>query len=381
MLRFRLTPARFALALLLASCGGETPPPPRVGSQRAAMITPPVDSQFVAFDCATGASFDPDTDMGPKDHRNVVGDPTFPALYRAMDATYLYLRMRVDTDPTLALDSLRSHAWGWLFDTNNDFTSYEYAAFLDGGAADSMEWCENIPPPAITVPNSSEEACDLPPLATYAPAASYWHSFLAPDGSNISGNPDYFLTVAVRLSDLTAAGISVSDPLYLWAGTSTSKGSLNTDLSCNGNPTGTATLSGTTIPQTLDPLGIVTPNTTLTPSGFACGATIATATPSFTFSCTNACSSYQCSIDGAAWASCTTPYTTPSQADGAHTLQVRARKTSPPDSVNATDQTPASCTFTVGVDTTAPDTTITGQPTNPTNDNTPTFTFTSTEAG
>ncbi len=60
-------------------------------------------------------------------------------------------------------------------------------------------------------------------------------------------------------------------------------------------------------------------------------------------------------------------------ADGTYTFSVRAVTSSFPN--------PAPTTQTFTVDTTPPDTTITGTPTNPTNDTTPTFTFTSNEAG
>ena len=61
-------------------------------------------------------------------------------------------------------------------------------------------------------------------------------------------------------------------------------------------------------------------------------------------------------------------------AAGSHTFQVRAT-----DPAGNTDPTPASHTWTV--DLTAPDTTITGGPTNPSNVTAPSFSFTSTEAG
>ena len=77
------------------------------------------------------------------------------------------------------------------------------------------------------------------------------------------------------------------------------------------------------------------------------------ATPSFTFSADPAVNAtFECSIDGAAFAVCDTPYTTPLLADGPHHLSVRA--TSPGYGV---DPTPAGGDFTV--DTVAPGTVIT----------------------
>ena len=101
-------------------------------------------------------------------------------------------------------------------------------------------------------------------------------------------------------------------------------------------------------------------------------------TPTFTFTSSEAGSTFQCRIDGGAWEPCTTPHTTAELAAGTHTFEVRAI-----DSSGNVDPTPASREFTVETvqDTTPPDTTITAGPTGVTNDSTPTFTFTATEAG
>ena len=71
---------------------------------------------------------------------------------------------------------------------------------------------------------------------------------------------------------------------------------------------------------------------------------------------------------------CTSPRTLGPLADGTHTFQVRAT-----DAAGNVDATPASRTFTV--DTSRPDTTITSGPTGATNNASPSFAFTSTEAG
>ena len=81
-------------------------------------------------------------------------------------------------------------------------------------------------------------------------------------------------------------------------------------------------------------------------------------------------SSFQCRFDSAAFAACTSPFTPATAlAEGAHTFEVRAL--TPPA---APDPTPASRVFTV--DTTAPDTTITGGPTGTSASTSATFTFT-----
>lgn len=90
----------------------------------------------------------------------------------------------------------------------------------------------------------------------------------------------------------------------------------------------------------------------------------------FTFTSSEAASTFQCRVDAGAFTGCVTPYTTSSLANGAHTFEVRAL-----DAVGDPDPTPASRSF--FVDTLAPQTTITGGPSGATADNTPAFTFTS----
>jgi hypothetical protein len=82
--------------------------------------------------------------------------------------------------------------------------------------------------------------------------------------------------------------------------------------------------------------------------------TTSDATPIFAF-ISEAGATFECRVDAAAYASCTSPLTTPPLADGSHAFSVRAK-----DSAGNTDATPAARPFTV--DTLAPDTTITKKP-------------------
>ena len=110
------------------------------------------------------------------------------------------------------------------------------------------------------------------------------------------------------------------------------------------------------------------PTTTLAPISSPTNDT----TPSFTFT-SNEAATFQCRVDGAAFAACVSGFTAATLAQGPHTVDVRAI-----DAAGNVDATPATQTFTV--DTTAPDTTLTPV-TTPSNDSTPTFTFTSSESG
>jgi hypothetical protein len=94
---------------------------------------------------------------------------------------------------------------------------------------------------------------------------------------------------------------------------------------------------------------------------------------SFTFASNETGVTYACKLDDAAWAACGASYTTPSLADGPHTLSVRAT-----DPAGNTDATPATYSWTVN---TTLRTTIATHPTDPTDDPTGDFTFTNTQTG
>jgi hypothetical protein len=121
----------------------------------------------------------------------------------------------------------------------------------------------------------------------------------------------------------------------------------------------------------LNTLDTTPPDTTITagPSGPTNAST-----PRFVFTSSEDGSTFECRVDSGAFTACTAPRTTALLSDGTHTFEVRAT-----DPSGNLDPTPASRTFTV--DTVEPDTTITGGPDGQTNDNTPTFTFTSSEDG
>jgi RHS repeat-associated protein len=90
---------------------------------------------------------------------------------------------------------------------------------------------------------------------------------------------------------------------------------------------------------------VSSPPDTVIDSGPA--GTIGQSSVTFTFHGTDTNDTFQCSLDGAPWATCTSPQQYTVLADGYHTFQVRAVNTS-----GEMDATPASTSFTV--DTTAP---------------------------
>jgi hypothetical protein len=101
-------------------------------------------------------------------------------------------------------------------------------------------------------------------------------------------------------------------------------------------------------------------------------ATTNATTATFLFSATDASATFECSLDGAAFAACTTPKSYAGLADGAHLFEVRAI-----DLAGNVDPTPASYAWTV--DTIGPTTTITSSPSNPDGSASAAFTYVASE--
>jgi 3-deoxy-D-arabino-heptulosonate 7-phosphate (DAHP) synthase len=118
------------------------------------------------------------------------------------------------------------------------------------------------------------------------------------------------------------------------------------------------------------------PDTTITA---APPATSTSSSASFSFTATEAGSSFACRLDASAFVACTSPQSYSGLANGSHSFQVRAT-----DAAGNTDPTPASYTWTVDTtppDTTPPDTTITAAPLAVSISRSASFSFTATEAG
>ncbi|HYI03169.1 MAG TPA: cell envelope biogenesis protein OmpA, partial [Hyalangium sp.] len=98
------------------------------------------------------------------------------------------------------------------------------------------------------------------------------------------------------------------------------------------------------------------------------------ASATFSFSSTEGGSSFECSLDSAAYVACTSPKTYPGLSNTGHTFSVKAK-----DAAGNEDPVPASYPWVV--DTEAPDTEIGQKPSNPSNSASATFSFSSTEGG
>ena len=148
----------------------------------------------------------------------------------------------------------------------------------------------------------------------------------------------------------------------------------------NPSALNTAPVGPFKVPDLPDPLpdvpDLLPPDTTITtgPTG-----TVANGTASFSFSSTEANSTFECRLDSGAWLDCDSPHAYAGLLDGVHTFSVRAT-----DGSGNTDLTPAKRRWTVAIDhddTTPPDTSITAGPSGTVTDHSASFSFASTESG
>jgi hypothetical protein len=203
----------------------------------------------------------------------------------------------------------------------------------------------------------------------------------APNAPVIGGNNVTQGTGTVNLGGTAEAGSTVTVlEGATTRGTTTATGG-NWTLTINGVPDGAHSY----IARATDPAGNTSgnsntrtitvdsaiPETEITdgPSGLT-----KSNSPSFTFTSTKANSTFRCKLDAAAYATCTSPKTYATLADGEHTFSVYAT-----DPLNHDDPTPDTQTFTV--DTTPPPTTIDSGPAGTTTDSSPSFGFASTDTG
>ena len=162
-------------------------------------------------------------------------------------------------------------------------------------------------------------------------------------------------------------------------------------LQAPGTPGFSGYLSGSaTKPQamTIDDLSVTTPTTTLTgpaDAGYSTSSTSSTgsrsatsptlsnrSTQSFSFTANTPGSTFQCRLDAAAWAPCSSPTSYSSLSDGSHAFAVRA--------LDADGFTAPAATYSWAVDTNPPTVTISGGPGNAANSKDAAFTLTSSEA-
>jgi MYXO-CTERM domain-containing protein len=217
----------------------------------SAQVAFPPDPAWVPLRCNRAPMTDRFADQpGALDERDIVGDAAAPAGLRASDATYLYLRMRLDKDPAPG-GAVRPFSWGMQFDLDGKLDSYELMVVVSGvaGAAGTVSVYRNTMTMLLNDPNDSP---DLPAAATSAFAMTA-RSIAAP-GSTNGGNADFFLDFAVPWSVLVPLGLDHDTATYVWAATSSVASHLDGDVACHDGASGPARLDATAPdPTTGDP--------------------------------------------------------------------------------------------------------------------------------
>lgn len=145
---------------------------------------------------------------------DLVGDAGAPAASIAGDASFVYLRLRVDGDPS-GDGGLAGSGWGCAIDNDGNYGAYEFMIFVDG-QTDTVELWDNL-----SAPGGPGDAADTQhgsyPVAT--------HARVTPAGAPDLGTPgftDHYLEMAVPTMDLILAGFDPTGPIVAVCGSSTS---------------------------------------------------------------------------------------------------------------------------------------------------------------
>jgi hypothetical protein len=217
-----------ALALAVGIAAG--------GARRAGAQEFPPDAAYAAVRCDGAAMTDAHADvpdaLGALD---IVGESDAPAGLAAMDVDFLYLRLRLDedpTDPAGADGALLASAWGFLLDVDGATTTYEILIAASGVAGEVALHANT----QTDQPNDPTDPADEPAEAGY-PLATHARAVVAA-GSATGGGDDFFLDVAVPWDDLVPLGVTPLVPLRAWAASSTVDAALDGDFACHAGADG-----------------------------------------------------------------------------------------------------------------------------------------------
>ena len=159
--------------------------------------------------------------------RNVVSDANNAAAFIYNDGTYIYFRLRLDSDPSGSGGQgfLQPYGWGVLFDTNLNAGNYEWMLMLDG-----ISKTEIIGLWQNTVQGTLGSPGDSPEILASSLLADTNHVISAANTS-INGDLDYFLDWRFPYDTLKQyTGLTDNDPLRLFFGTANNANTLTADL-------------------------------------------------------------------------------------------------------------------------------------------------------
>jgi Cys-rich repeat protein len=162
----------------------------------------PADSAWTALTRQGVVLVDPGLDtslLAPA--RDDIGDLEHPAAYVATDGTYLYVRTRVSGNPKLPNGAFLGYGWGCEISTDQDPSSWEVFALLDGHEG------------AVEVWANTKGRLDNPADPGDKLIAS--HTISASNARAVPTSHGTFVDLAVSLADL---GVTPSTPLQFVCG-------------------------------------------------------------------------------------------------------------------------------------------------------------------
>ncbi|MFF2481384.1 carboxypeptidase regulatory-like domain-containing protein [Paenibacillus sp. NPDC058071] len=195
----------------------------------------PSSSQFVALTLNGSPVADPVKDVSP-DETDIVGSAAFPAAYYAYDGINIYFRLRLSTDPRFK-SAFRNFAWGVLFDTDNNPSTYEWELVVNG-LGSSVDLIRNTVQIANAFTDQAEgtDGKGAPNISTEICNFDIARAQATGDGSTFGSHENFFIDWLIPASSLLAAlGITSQSTLRFAFFTATNNNNFNKDFT-NGTP-------------------------------------------------------------------------------------------------------------------------------------------------
>jgi hypothetical protein len=188
----------------------------------------PADGDWTPLYCGGRVMHDPLGDVPDAlAERDLVGDDDRPTGFRAADADFLYLRMRVDVDPAPG-GTVTPYAWGMEIDLDGDLTDYELLLMADGISGEILVFTNTT----TTMPNAASDPADTPAVETF-PFATHGLVSVAAGGGD-----DHDLSIAVPWASLAPLGLTPDQRVFVWAATSGTSARLDGDVACRAGAGG-----------------------------------------------------------------------------------------------------------------------------------------------
>ena len=194
----------------------------------------PVDALWDPLFCDQAAMTDPFQDeSGASAERDLVGTLAAPVGMYAADASFLYLRMRLDQDPIPSPPTVAAFSWGFAVNLDTDLRNYEILLLVDGASAQQnvVVWRNTM----TVTPNDPTDPAET--MVTTFPITTHAQKRIA-EGSQFGGGTDFWLEFAVPWSTLMPLGFTRTTPIRVWAASSTAPNALNGDFACHDNAAG-----------------------------------------------------------------------------------------------------------------------------------------------